>query len=215
MFFNNFYFILLLFGVSSCVVYPNMETIHIISNKKETVVSLGTSISPISINSTVTYGLTNHIAGKSYVILTLENGYYGQQSFGFYKQFQNCWNFSNFYGFGYGNGYTFFNTDGTWMDGNYKKYFTQCNLGKKGKEHSLEYGIGIQTGILQSNFSEAVFKNQTYEYVAYNKNSFVFEPQIFIRTGKGNFQYNVQVSSLWLFEFTKTTRDIPYSPLNL
>lgn len=94
--------------ISSCVYYPQLVDIPLVSEEKELKIDAGISYVP-SINASASYGLTDKIAVQAFG--RIYGVYYIKGAVGYYKNFSKN-NIFELYigsGYGYGNAYKFKN----------------------------------------------------------------------------------------------------------
>jgi hypothetical protein len=122
-------------------------------------------------------------------------------------------------GFGSGYGDAYRDASGGHLKGGYNLYFAQLNFGKiKSKDSHLDYGLGVKAGLLHSNLTNRNYYNDFTESVPLEKyidNSFLLEPNFFVRLGGERLKFNIKLGTCWIYKFTHTDKYLPYSYLNL
>ncbi len=209
---NILRFGLLLIILSGCYVYkPQIADIPLIQEKGDLRIDGAISLLPIEANTTVSYGATEKLALQVYGSIgeILDITYYLQGALGYYNNLGNN-NVIEMY-FGGGHGYGEYNASGSENgDGNYQLYFTQFNFGKlNGKFANMDYGLGIKTGLLHTDYNRMWYPN------SYIENSFLLEPNVFIRLGKGNTKFNFKVGAFWVNNSKDKVIDFPEYPINV
>ena len=124
-----------------------------------------------------------------------------------------------YFGYGCGYGEASDNQGLDLLHGNYQLYFTQLNMGKKNYRGSnVDFGMGVKTGIYNSNLKD---ENYFYSYPKRNYfetqqyNSFVVEPNMFVRFGDELLRFNFKVGSSFVKQLTNKKHHIPSSSLNV
>lgn len=199
--------------MKSCVIYsPQTADIPLIHKKKDFRFDGGISLLIPSLNTTLSYGLTNKLAAQLYGNLGPDKEYCYHGALGYYKNLQHNILIEAYGGAGYGYGYYFAHASGESLDGNYLLPFTQLNIGKLASESSnLEFGMGIKTGFLHAGLTENTFDgtDPSYKY-----NGFLVEPTVFLRPGGKKAKANFKVSGCWIGAFSNKEQFFPYSTIN-
>lgn len=210
------FFILLM--MSSCFVYHPMTTdIPLISGKRDLRVDAGISIIP-SANATVSYGLTDKVAIQGFGSIGADDKYYFQAATGLYKEHENNKIFELYGGFGYGYGNAYSDANPGYLLGDYQLYFGQANFGKISSNSSnFETGFGLKAGYLHLNLTDKNYYDwisETVPFKTYHDESVLVEPAGFIRFGGKKIRINVKLGGTFIYKFTNTDRNLPYSYLN-
>ena len=205
--------------MTSCIVYhPQTADIPLINEKKDLRIDAGISIVP-SAHATISYGLTDKIAVQTFGSIGSDERYYFQGAAGLYKNLENHKVMELYGGFGYGYGSAYKDANPGDLYGNYQLYFLQYNYGKIASELSnLEIGFGIKSGYLHSNLTDKNYydwNSETGPFNIYKDDSFLIEPTGFIRLGGEKLKFSIKLGSCWIYKFTNTDRNLPYSYLNL
>ena len=205
--------------MTSGIVYqPQTVDIPLISKKNDLRIDAGVSILP-SANATVSYGLTDKIALQTYGSVGADEKYYFQGAVGIYKKYNNQKIMELYSGFGYGYGSAYKDANPGDLYGNYQQYFLQLNYGKVDcKIANMDYGFGLKAGLLHSNLTDDNyydFYSETGPFITYHDNSLLIEPTMFLRFGGEKLKFNIKLGSCWIYKFTNTDKEFPYSFINL
>ena len=140
--------------MNSCAVYyPQTVDIPLIHRKNDFRFDGGLSLGPPSLNTTLSYGLTQRWAVQVYGNIRPEESNHLQGALGYYKNLRNHKVFEVYTGVGGGRGYTSVSSTGGYLFNHYVLPFTQFNLGRLGTEDAkLEYGVGLKFGFLHGLF---------------------------------------------------------------
>lgn len=207
--------------LTSCGVYqPLIADIPLISKKNDLRVDASLTLLP-SINSTVSYGLSDKVAIQAYV-KDLGPIYYFQGAAGYYKDLGNKCIMEFYTGFGYGHGSSYNDANPGDLTGNYQSYFEQFNIGVSniGKIHT-DYGISLKIGLLHSNLYDSNFyvPSNHYDFQStstfYSDNSLLLEPTCFVRFGGDKLKFNIKLGYCWINKFTNKDKYFPYDNLNI
>ena len=205
------FFIVLLF--SGCwAYYPPAVDIPLIKEKNDLRIDGGISLPSPSINSTISYGLTNHIAIQLHGSLAAYFSYQG--AIGYYKDLGNLNILEVYTGFGklnyaYSNRIQAISDYPTDFDSNYKQYFVQINFGKINT--NFDYGIGIKTGLMSSKLQEIFYYLNQYlgQSQVYSDNNFFIEPTLFVRMGGKHFKVKPYIGYSWINKFLPPFNNCP------
>ena len=200
--------------LNSCVVYgPQTADIPLIHGKNDFRFDGGIALMKPSLNSTLSYGLTNKLAVQAYGNLTIEKDYYFHGALGYYKKLKESLVLEVYGGAGYGYGYTDLHSTGGSLFGNYTLPFIQLNIGKLASETTnFEYGAGIKGGFLQSNFTEELFDAVNPQF---ESKGMLIEPTVFLRPGGKKGKVNFKLSSVWISNLSSNRMRFPHRRVNL
>jgi hypothetical protein len=210
---------LILRFMTSCVVYhPHMVDIPLISKKNDLRIDAGVSVVP-SVNTTVSYGLTDRIAVQAYGSFGADDRFMIQGALGYYKDLGSRKIMEIYSGFGYGYGSAYKNSNPGDLYGGYQSYFAQFNFGKVNNRFAhMDYGIGMKAGFLHSDLTDQNY----YEYnsesapnLNYQDKSILFEPVGFIRMGGEKLKFELKLGGCLIYKLTNTEKNFPYSHFNL
>ncbi|MES2732084.1 MAG: hypothetical protein V4714_10060 [Bacteroidota bacterium] len=215
----------------SCIVYhPPTADIPLISKKGEAKIDAGlalgawvndprtSSVINTSVNATISYGLTRAVALQTFGTLGPDR-FYLQGAVGHYRNLVPNRVLEIYMGAGSGRGralhYRWFSSS-TILLGEYQTYFTQVNYGIINNKRPLrEYGFGIKTGLLHSTLtSDGFYADHDSERI-FSDNSFLLEPNLFMKLGGKRVTFNLKLAGCWMYKFTNQTRYLPYSYVNL
>ena len=208
-----FLFIIILFNYGCYSVYiPQTVDIPLIKEKKDIRVDIAASYPLISVNSTVSYGLLNHVAIQLHGSLSLFSyGYQG--AIGYFNNLGNLKILEIYAGYGVFNDRSndLMYTDAPTYDySDHKIYFTQINFGKLYK--NFEYGFGVKIGRISSNLlEEDYFNNVKSRSQNYYDNNFLIEPTIFIRYGFEKVKFNVKLGSCRIYKSSTSSQYSPFA----
>ncbi len=203
--------------LTSCIVYhPQTSDIPLIHKRNDLRLDAGISIVP-SAHATISYGLADKVSIQTFGSIGPDERYYLQVAFGYFKEFKTNNVFEVYGGVGLGYGDAYESTTGGGLYGAYKIAFTQFNYGKLDcKFANMDYGIGLKTGLLNSNLID-----NDYYYPAdgikskYIDNSFLIEPNAFLRIGGQKLKFSIKLGGSWMYKFTNKNKSLPYSFINL
>lgn len=205
---------ILLFLNNGCVYYPQLNDIPLIKEKNDLRIDAGFS-SMFSAYSTISYGLTDKIAVQVYG--NYLHGYHFHGALGYYKNFKEKNVFEAYSGLGYGNGEAYKDANPGHLTGDYYLPFAQLNYGRVNCRFAhLDYGIGLKTGYMTSNFLDKNFyePNESLPYISYKDNSILLEPTLFMRLGGYRLKFDIKIGSCYIYKLTNVDRNLPYSHLN-
>lgn len=204
--------------MTGCVVYqPQAIDIPLIHEKNECRIDAGASFLP-SVQSTISYGLTDRIALQGYGSYGNDQKYYLQAAAGVYQQKRDNRVMEIYGGFGYGYGDAYNDATAGNLVGNYQLYFTQLNYGKIANATSnLETGIGIKLGYLHSAMQDRNYYSLSFPgpYDKYYDESILVEPGGFIRMGGENLRFGIKLGGTYICKFTNQDKYLPYMYFNL
>lgn len=216
---NQFLYFIVLFSFSSCIFYPQVTDIPLIKEKNDLSVDGGISISARTVNSTISYGLSEKMAVQVFGSYGADEAYYLQGAFGHFKNLGNSSIIEIYAGYGYGYGSAQKETNIGHLNGNYQLYFTQLNMGKRNYRGSnVDFGMGVKTGIYNSNLTD---ENYFYSYPRSNFfetqqfKSILLEPNLFVRFGGEILRFNLKVGSSFVKQLSNKNHHIPSSSLNV
>ena len=206
----------LTFILTGCVYYPQLADIPLIKQKGDLRIDGGIT-SNISANTTVSYGITDRLSLQLYG--NVFHGYYFHGAVGLYKKLEPKTVFEFYTGFGYGHGDAYKDAIPGRLIGNYQLYFTQFNIGRIDcKIANADFGLGLKTGILHSNFMDKNFYRYYSDngpYKSYKDNSFLLEPILLLRFGGEHLKFCLKFGYTKIFKFSNKEKDIPYSNYNV
>jgi hypothetical protein len=205
--------------MTSCIVYhPQTIDIPLIDKKGDLRIDAGISLIP-SAHATVSYGLTDKIAVQTFGSIGSDERYYFQEAVGYFKDLGNNKVMELYGGFGSGYGSAYKDSNPGHLRGDYQLYFTQFNFGKIDCNFAnMDYGIGIKTGYLHSNLTDRNYYKFYSEYgpfATFKDNSFLIEPNVFVRLGGKKLKFDLKIGSCWIHKFTNMDKYLPYSFINL
>ncbi len=213
------YGFLIVLIMPSCIVYhPQTTDIPLINEKNDLRIDAGISFIP-SAHATISYGLTDKIAVQTFGSIGSDDRYFFQGAVGFFKDLGNQKVMELYSGFGYGYGSAYNDANPGDLYGDYQLYFVQFNYGKIDcKFANMDYGFGIKMGYLHSNLIDRnyySFYSENGPFVTFKDNSFLIEPNVFIRLGGERLKFNLKLGGCWIYKFTNTDKHLPYSFINL
>jgi hypothetical protein len=211
--------IVFLFGITACSVYTHQTVdIPLINKKNEVRADAGISIKEF-FYGTISYGLTDKIALQTFYNKSAEGRYFFQNAAGYFRDLGNR-NIMEVYG-----GFAFGHTDvgnhdiPTKLKGPYQLYFTQINFGKIDCQFAnADFGIGIKAGYLHSNLSNLDYfahRILTGVYEPLVVNSFLFEPNAFLRIGGKKLKFSLKLGTCWHYQFINRDKILPVDKLNI
>ena len=209
----------IIFFITGCgaPVYQTITTdIPLINHKNDIRVDAGISLP--SINSTISYGLTDRIAIQGYGGMISENAYYFQPAIGLYKNLGNRKVQEFYIGYGYGHGSARLGSTFGRISGVYETYFIQYNYGRiNGNNSNTELGFSLKAGYLQSDLIDLGYYDDNYAYIPikYKDECIFIEPVGMIRFGMVNRKISIKLGGTYMYKFTNTDKDFPYWRLNL
>ena len=199
--------------LSGCAAYyPQAVDIPLIEEKGDLRIDCGGFLAPpvngeggtVGGHWTVSYGITNMIAGQIYLGMDLLMRPHIQFAPGLFKGFENKTVVELYSGYGYGVGS--WNSDYKRGKNNYHLAFAQFNIGKTGiSDANIDYGLGLKGGYIFSNDEIDTFND------IHQKSGPIVEPSVFIRFGSKRVKFYTKVNYLW----TKTVSDQYYFPLSI
>lgn len=195
-----------------------MVDIPLISHKKDLRIDAGVSLLP-SVHATVSYGLTDKIAIQGFGTIGVGDRYYLQAATGFFKKKLNNRVFEIYGGFGHGFGNAYNDANPGNLRGSYQLYFGQFNYGKAlNNASNVEIGFGVKTGLLNTNMLDKNYYNEGFAnepFIRYHDKSILLEPVGFIRFGGERLKFSIKLGTTFMYQFTNTNKDFPYSIINL
>jgi hypothetical protein len=219
-------FLFLSFFLTGCAVYhPQAADIPLIDHKGEVRLDIGGTFIP-SVHSTISYGLTEHIALQAYGSAGLEKRHYFQFAPGIYKSLHDKKVIEIYSGIGLGHAYSikdpFANlpeaTEHS-LHGRYQVYFVQLNWGKNTSDpHELDWAIGFKSGLFHSTFEDRDYYENLYEgspQASYKENHILLEPVFAFRTGAEKAKFTFKIGLLKFLKLKSTDHVIPAPILNL
>jgi hypothetical protein len=187
----------------------------LIKSEKDLRVDVGGSIPP-SVYSTVSYGLTNHIAVQTFAKISEDGRFYVQGALGLYKSLSDNRVLEWYNGAGFGDGDAYNDANLGNLTGNYHQIFTQLNYGKTGcRFANMDFGVGLKAGYIGA----GRLNNHNYydpmQISIVENHSLLIEPQAFVRFGGKRLKFSTKVGYGALLKLFKTDSELPYDPLNL
>lgn len=203
---------ILVCAFSSCGIYhPQLAEVPLIDHKGD--IRFSTKItSPFILNTTLTTGITNHIALQLHTDVYAPDFpiHYSHFAFGYYQPFGASvlegyagigFNFGNISAFGH-----------TFKSSGWSRIpFLQMNYGWKDltKAH-IDIGASIKAGVIFPNMS--YYDNENGNQIQTHSAAGVIEPQVFFRIGSEKIKYSIQTGwcqsvlrrepTNWLYPFT-------------
>lgn len=206
-------------GLSGCVYYPQAVDIPLISEKNDCRIDAGIS-TDVSAHTTVSYGLTDKIAVQGFARYGADEKYYYQGAVGLYKKYPNDLLSEGYAGFGYGISETqSAQHDAGELEGNFRLYFLQWNVGKKDRRFAnVDYGIGLKGGLLSTSLTDKGWWDESYNQTRiptrFYDQSLVLEPHAVFRIGSKHLKFNVKLGACWLQKLTHQEYRMPYGYWN-
>jgi hypothetical protein len=197
--------------LNSCTVYlPQPASIPLMNQKNEVQLSGGVTMLG-GVDGSVAYAPGQHVAMQVYGSLHTTQISYFQGAIGYCTKSKSDINFEIYGGVGSGNGDSFgFNSFNN-ANGGYMLYFAQGNFGQTnlGSAH-LDYGFGLKSGI----FDISVKDNTSSLPITYNSNSWLIEPQAFVRMGGERLKVGFQLNVVGIFDTNSNNPVVFYYPVN-
>ena len=202
---------------SGCIYYPQLTDIPLIEEKSDLRIDAGVTMLP-SINTTISYGLTDKIAIQGYGRVSSDEGYMLQAAVGRYHKFQNHTVLELYGGAGLGHGDAYKSSTGGHLNGNYQLYFGQINYGRIASATSnFEIGCGLKSGYMHSSLLDENYYSQVYSHSPhriYYDDLIFTEPQVFLRLGGKHLRFSIKAGALLMYKFTNTAHQFPYHKYN-
>jgi hypothetical protein len=214
------YGILFVIGLNACNVYTHQTVdIPLINKKKELRADAGISLKEL-FYGTISYGLTDKIALQTFFNKSYGFRFFFQNAVGYFRDLGNR-NIMEIY-----SGFAFGYTDAgnhdvpTRLKGPYQLYFTQFNFGKIDCQFAnADIGIGIKAGYLHSNLQNSNFFTHYSPYFGSYEplvvNSFLLEPNAFVRIGGEKLKFSLKLGTCWRYQFTHKDKQLPIDKLNI
>lgn len=207
-------------GLNACNVYTNQTVdIPLISKKKELRADAGLSLKEF-VYGTISYGLTDKIALQTFLNLSYDNRFFFQNAAGYFRDLGNR-NIMEVYG-GFAFGYTNAGNHDvpTKLKGPYQLYFTQFNFGKIDCQFAnADFGFGIKAGYLHSNLENLNYFTHYPQYTGPFEplvvNSFMIEPNAFLRIGGEKLKFSLKLGSCLPYQFNNRDKKLPIDMLNI
>jgi hypothetical protein len=203
---------------SGCIYYPQLTDIPLIEEKSDLRIDAGVTMLP-SINTTISYGLTDKIAIQGYGRVSSDEGYMFQAAVGRYHNFRNNTVLEIYGGAGIGHGDAFKSATGGHLHGNYQLYFGQINYGRIATETSnFEIGCGLKSGYMHSRLLDENYYSPYYTQALprrYSDDMIFTEPQVFLRLGGKHLRFSLKAGALLMYKFTNTAHNFPYTKFNV
>jgi hypothetical protein len=211
--------VLFTLGLTSCSVYtPQTVDIPLINNKHELRADAGISFKEF-FYGTLSYGLTDKIALQTFINKGANGRFFFQNAVGYYRDLGNRNIMEIYSGFAFGNAETGNHDVPTKLKGPYQLYFTQFNFGKINCSFAnADFGIGIKAGYLHSDLDNLNYFTHYSQYAGPYEdlvvNSFLFEPNAFLRIGGDKLKFSLKLGSCWHYQFTNKDKNLPVELLN-
>jgi hypothetical protein len=211
--------ILFAFGLSGCSVYsPQTVDIPLISRKNDLRADAG--ISRDFVYGTLSLGITDKIALQTFYNQSGKGLFFFQNAAGYFRDLGNRNIMEVFGGFAFGHTNSGNHDVPTRLKGPYQLYFTQFNFGKIDcKFANADFGIGIKTGYLHSDLDNLNYftphPQRDAPYVPYVVNSFLLEPNAFVRIGGEKLKFSLKLGSCWHYQFTNRDKNLPVDKFNI
>ena len=213
--------------------YPRVTSIPLIREKGDTKIVGGVGVFSSSLQASFSQGATDKIAyqisgsidpdGGPYNSSKGSNaaGFYGQGAIGLYKNIQDKDVMELYGGFGYGQSNAYSDANPGNLYGNFQSYFLQFNYGYIEKNKlNLEAGIGLKTGLLHSNMTDAnyFYLYEDYSsngpYPIYHLNGLIFEPTALLRLGGKNVKFWIAVGVSKYYQLNYPDKQLPVFPFD-
>jgi hypothetical protein len=217
---NIVFAILFMFGLTACSVYTNQTVdIPLINKKNELRADAGISIKEF-FYGTLTFGLTDRIALQTFYNKSYEGRFFFQNAVGYFRDLGNRNIMEVYSGFAYGHTDAGNHDVPTRLKGPYQLYFTQFNFGKINCQFANGYfGIGIKAGYLHSNLENLNYFTHYSQYTGPWEplvvNSFLFEPNAFLRIGGKKLKFSLKLGSCFHYQFINKDKKLPVDQLNI
>jgi hypothetical protein len=206
-------------GLSDCSVYtPQTVDIPLINKKNELRADAGISYKEF-FYGTISYGFTDKIALQTFYNKCAENKFFFQNAVGYFRDLGNRYIMEVYGGFGYGRIDAGNHDVPTRLKGLYQLYFTQFNFGKIDCQFAnADFGIGIKAGYLHSNLDNLNYFTHYSPYVGPFEplivNSFLLEPNAFLRIGGEKLKFSLKLGSCWYYQFINKDKNLPVDKFN-
>jgi hypothetical protein len=212
--------LLLLTAISGCSVYsPQLNDIPLISEKNELRFDGGLAWINMFYGS-LSYGLTKNIALQTFINKNSGANYYFQNAAGYYRNLGGGVVTEIWGGYGFGSTDIGNHDRFTSLKGRYNLSFAQINVGRKdvGKAHA-DYGLGIKGGWFHSDLMDGnYFLTYPIRYTGPSEpltiNSFILEPNIFLRLGGEHLKFSLKLGVCKSFQHENIEKLLPVEPLN-
>lgn len=208
----------MIFTSSCCVYYPQSTDIPLIKQKNDLRIDAGVSLIP-SINTSVSYGISNRFAIQAFGSVGTDRSKYFQLAPGMYKNFPNKFVTELYTGFGAGYGDAYRDAIPGRLYGNFELYFLQLDFGRNDCRFlNMDYGFGIKSGCFHSkltdrNYHEFYSMNGPFDIL--DDYSMLIEPMAIVRFGWKNFKFNIKAEACTILRITNPDRYIPTQPFNI
>ena len=213
--------ILFTFGLTGCSVYtPQTVDIPLINKKNELRADAGISFKEF-FYGTISYGLTDKIALQTFYNNSAALGsFFFQNAVGYFRNLGNRNIMEVYSGFAYGYTNTGNHDVPTRLKGPYQLYFTQFNFGKIDCQFAnADFGIGIKAGYLHSNLENLNYFTHISQYIGPYEplvvNSFLLEPNAFLRIGGEKLKFSLKLGSCLNYQFINKDKNLPIDKLNI
>jgi len=213
--------ILFTFGLIGCGVYtPQTVDIPLINKKNELRADAGISYKEF-FYVTISYGLTDKIALQTFFNKGAGPGrFFFQNAVGYFRDLGNKKIMEVYSGFAYGHTDAGNHDVPTRLKGPYQLYFTQFNFGKIDNQFAnADFGIGIKAGFLHSNLENLnYFTHYSPYFGPYEPlvvNSFLLEPNVFLRIGGEKLKFSLKLGSRLHYQFINKDKKLPIDKLNI
>lgn len=170
-------------------------------------ISLSPSLVVLNANVQVAYAITNNFAiigNGNYKKTIGSNDLYhalGEVGLGYFKNYNTSWIFEGFLGYGFGKGTYkkdedvpfFYSSPDINIHSYYNKIFLQMDGGIKSTNGVFETGLILRPVVI--NYLSMKVTNTVESYNRIGATSFLLEPGVFFRVGKGNLKFQTQVGA--------------------
>ena len=207
-------------GLTRCGVYIHQTVdIPLINKKKELRADAGISYKEF-FYGTLSYGLTKKIALQTFYNRGPDNRFFFQNAIGYFRDLGERNIMELYSGFAFGHTETGNHDVPTKLKGPYQLYFTQFNFGKIDCQFAnADIGIGIKAGYLHSNLQNLnYFTHYSPYFGSYEPlvvNSFLLEPNAFVRIGGEKLKFSLKLGTCWHYQFTHKDKQLPIDKLNI
>lgn len=219
------FFLILVFGLSSCVYYPHLANIPLMEKKGDLQINAGVGMSPI--NGSVTYSPIKNYSVMVHGTGLKSNNKSIQCGLGYYNRLGNGLIYETYglYNRGKGEGYRVPDDpdlrafDSYYDETNFNQYAIQFNIGKRlTAKRNIEYAFSLKTFFWDSHgYYITGAKSNNYIRNKISDNAIGIEPQISFKVGGEYLKFYIQAGYCGLLKFTN--KDLPKNgflmPLNL
>lgn len=207
----------LLLVLTGCAYAPMAADIPLINHEDDLRIDGGLNAgNGLSVHSTVSLGVTGHLAAQVYTNLPLypySGLAYLQSSFGYYDKFLPHSVYELYAGYGVGYGAFRGSDSDPYGNGFYRLVFLQSNIGQFDVvQHSIAYAISLKTGLM---FPDVVVHDgQPYGHTLPIGPHVLLEPHLMGRFGKHRLKFHMDLGFCLLKDLKYPTR-MGYQNVNL